>query len=40
MIERGLLVTAAVLLFLPQPTARLAGMAIAAVTVVRHWRSG
>jgi TRAP-type uncharacterized transport system fused permease subunit len=37
--ERGLLVAAAVLLFLPQPAAKLAGMAAAAAVIVRHWRS-
>jgi TRAP transporter 4TM/12TM fusion protein len=40
LIERGLLLSAAVLLFLPQPMAKLAGAAVAVVTVVRHWRSG
>jgi TRAP transporter 4TM/12TM fusion protein len=37
--ERCLLVAAAVLLFLPQPAAKLAGIACAAVVIVRHWRS-
>jgi TRAP transporter 4TM/12TM fusion protein len=39
-IERGLLVTAAVLLFFPQPMAKLGGAAVGAVTIARHWRSG
>jgi TRAP transporter 4TM/12TM fusion protein len=38
--ERCLLVAAAVLLFLPQPAAKLAGIACAAAVIVRHWRSG
>ena len=39
-IERGLLVTAAILLFLPQPAATLSGAALAAATVGSHWRRG
>ena len=38
-VERGLLLTAAALLFFPQPMAKLGGAAIAAVTIARHWRS-
>ena len=38
-VERGLLLTAAVLLFFPQPMAKLGGAAIGAMTIVRHWRS-
>jgi TRAP transporter 4TM/12TM fusion protein len=37
-VERLLLVTAATLLFLPQPAAALSGAAIAAATVGSHWR--
>jgi TRAP-type uncharacterized transport system fused permease subunit len=37
-VERGLLVTSAILLFLPQPAATLSGAALAAVTVGSHWR--
>ena len=40
LVERGLLLSAAVLLFFPQPVAKLGGAAIGAVTIVRHWRSG
>jgi TRAP transporter 4TM/12TM fusion protein len=39
-VERLLLVSAAILLFLPQPTAALSGAAIAAATVGSHWRRG
>jgi TRAP-type uncharacterized transport system fused permease subunit len=38
LIERVLLVAAAVLMFLPQPVAKLVGMAMGAVVVVRHWQ--
>ena len=37
--ERALLVTAAVLLFFPQPSAKLAGVACATIAVVKHSRS-
>jgi TRAP transporter 4TM/12TM fusion protein len=37
-VERALLVVAAVLLFLPQPAAMLVGAAIASIVVVFHWR--
>jgi TRAP transporter 4TM/12TM fusion protein len=40
LVERGLLLAAAVLLFFPQPMAKLGGAAIGAMTTVRHWRSG
>jgi TRAP transporter 4TM/12TM fusion protein len=39
-VERLLLVSAAILLFLPQPAAALSGAAIAAATVGSHWRRG
>ena len=37
-VERALLIVAAVLLFLPQPAAMLVGVAIASIVVVFHWR--
>jgi TRAP transporter 4TM/12TM fusion protein len=39
-IERALLIGAAVLLLFPQPAVKLAGMATALVTILRHWRAG
>jgi TRAP transporter 4TM/12TM fusion protein len=39
MLERALLLSSAVLLFLPQTLPRLAGAAIGAATVAWHWRS-
>jgi TRAP-type uncharacterized transport system fused permease subunit len=39
LIERLLLVSAAVLMFLPQPVAKLGGMAMAAVLVAWHWKT-
>jgi TRAP transporter 4TM/12TM fusion protein len=38
-IERALLVAAAVLMFLPQPLTKLVGIAMAAIVVVRHWKT-
>ncbi len=38
-IERVLLIAAAVLLFFPQPTVKLAGMATALVTMLRQWKA-
>lgn len=38
--ERCLLFAAAVLLFVPQPAAKLAGIGCVAVVIARHWRSG
>jgi len=38
LVERALLVIAAVLLFLPQPAALLSGAALAAIVVVLHWK--
>jgi len=38
--ERGLLIAAAILLFLPQPAATLSGAVLAAATVGSHWRRG
>ena len=38
LVERALLVVAAVLLFLPQPAALLSGAALAAIVVVLHWK--
>ena len=37
--ERMLLVAAAVLLFFPQPMAKLAGVACATVAMLKHWKS-
>jgi TRAP-type uncharacterized transport system fused permease subunit len=38
-IERALLIVAAVLLFFPQPIVKLAGMATALVTMLRQWKA-